>query len=101
MKFLTEPEVADRLRCSVSKVKRLRLSGRLPFINGRPVLIDEADLLSFIASEKQGATVRPMSSGSFQVDVPAQRGPSTTEAPGAIAQRLWQLRQLRTQYRKS
>ncbi len=101
MNFLTEPEVAERLRCSTTKVKRLRLSGRLPFIKGRPVLIDEADLLSFIASAKLGATVRPASSGSFQVDVPARSSPSTSEAPAARAQRLWQLRQLRAQHRKS
>ena len=53
MKLLTETEVVERLRCSQSKVKRLRLSGRLPYIPGRPLLIDEADLEGFIAAEKE------------------------------------------------
>lgn len=50
--FLTEPEVAERLRCSTTKVKRLRLSGKLSYIPGRPVLIDEADLQSYIDEVK-------------------------------------------------
>ena len=45
--LLTEPEVAERLRCSTEKVKRLRLSGKLAYLKGRPVLISEADLLEF------------------------------------------------------
>ncbi|MBY5831907.1 helix-turn-helix domain-containing protein [Rhizobium leguminosarum] len=55
MKLITEQEAASILRCSTEKVKRLRLSGRLPYIPGRPVKIDEADLLAFIeASKKRG-----------------------------------------------
>lgn len=53
MKFLTEPEVADILRCSTSKVKRLRLSGALPYIPGRPVLIAEEDLDEYLDRLKQ------------------------------------------------
>ena len=48
MPFLTEPETAARLRCSTSKIKRLRLSGALPYIPGRPVLIDETDLNAYL-----------------------------------------------------
>lgn len=52
-RFLTEPEAAQTLRCSTSKIKRLRLSGRLPYVAGRPVLIAEADLGAFIDAHKR------------------------------------------------
>jgi hypothetical protein len=51
--FLTEREVADRLRCSLPKVKRLRLTGKLAYLPGRPPLIDEEDLASYIALAKR------------------------------------------------
>lgn len=41
--LLTEVDVAARLRCSVSKIRKLRYTGRLAFIPGRPVFIREAD----------------------------------------------------------
>jgi hypothetical protein len=47
-KLLTEPEVAERLRCSTSKIKRIRQAGLLAYIPGRPLLIDEADLIDCI-----------------------------------------------------
>ncbi|MBI2240258.1 MAG: helix-turn-helix domain-containing protein [Magnetospirillum gryphiswaldense] len=50
--LLTEAEVAKKLRCSRSKVKRLRLSGRLPYVPGRPVLVDEADLTDYLEKLK-------------------------------------------------
>ena len=53
MKLLLDQEVAEILRCSADKVKRLRLSGELPYIPGRPVKIDEADLLKFIEASKR------------------------------------------------
>lgn len=46
--FLTEPEAAEILRCSTEKVKRLRLSGRLTYLRGRPVLIRQSDLDKFV-----------------------------------------------------
>ncbi|WP_244541315.1 helix-turn-helix domain-containing protein [Rhizobium tibeticum] len=49
---MTEPEVAAILRCSREKIKRLRLAGKLAYLPGRPVLIDEADLASYIEAEK-------------------------------------------------
>ena len=55
-RFFTEPEVAEILRCSTSKVKRLRLGGRLSYLPGRPLLISEADLNAFIAAETRAAT---------------------------------------------
>ncbi|NKD45374.1 helix-turn-helix domain-containing protein [Haematospirillum jordaniae] len=50
--LLTETEVAKKLRCSRSKVKRLRLSGRLTYVPGRPVLVDEADLTDYLEKLK-------------------------------------------------
>lgn len=55
MKMLTEPEVAEILRCSTSKVKRLRLSGALAYIPGRPLLIAETDLAEYLERLKQSA----------------------------------------------
>ena len=49
--YLTELEVADVLRCSTSKVKRLRLSGALPFVKGRPVLVSQTDLNAYIEAK--------------------------------------------------
>ena len=54
--MLTEPEVAEILRCSTSKVKRLRLGGKLAYLPGRPVLVSRADLAAYIDSMKVGAT---------------------------------------------
>lgn len=51
--LLTEDEVAARLRCSRSKVRRLRLSGRLTYLPGKPPMVDEADLEAFIEREKR------------------------------------------------
>ena len=48
MRLLLESEVATLLRCSREKVKRLRLSGKLKYAPGRPVLIDEADLKVYL-----------------------------------------------------
>lgn len=59
MKLLTEPEVAEMLRCSTSKIKRLRLSGALAYIPGRPVLIAETDLTEYLERLKQNAKPAP------------------------------------------
>ena len=48
MNLLTQAEVARLLRCSISKVERLRRDGALPYIPGRPVKVELADLLSYI-----------------------------------------------------
>lgn len=56
MKLLLESEAAEILRCSREKVKRLRLSGRLAYLPGRPVLIDEKDLIEFISQQKAKLT---------------------------------------------
>ncbi len=55
MKLITDQEAAEMFRCSTDKIKRLRLSGKLPYIPGRPVKINEADLLAFIEASIQRA----------------------------------------------
>lgn len=55
-KLLLEAEAADILRCSVAKIRRLRRTKRLKFIPGRPVTIDEADLLFYVECRKREAT---------------------------------------------
>lgn len=53
IKLLTEAEVATILRCSRSKVKGLRMSGRLSYLPLRPPMIEEADLHAYIEREKR------------------------------------------------
>ncbi len=69
-KFLTEPEVAEVLRCSTSKIKRLRLSGRLAYLPGRPVLIAEEALQAWIASATRASGEQP--AGAERPRTPAQ-----------------------------
>lgn len=55
-KLLLETEVADILRCSVAKVRRLRRTRKLPFIAGRPVTIDAADLSFYLDCMKKASS---------------------------------------------
>lgn len=59
MILFTEIEVAEMLRCSTSKVKRLRLSGALAYIPGRPVLVAEPDLTEYLERIKRNAKPSP------------------------------------------
>lgn len=52
-KLLRESEVAEMLRCSVGKVKRLRLSGKLPYLGTRPVFIVESDVVAYVDRERK------------------------------------------------
>jgi len=54
-RLLLEAEAAEILRCSTSKVKRLRFAGKLAYIPGRPVLIDIEDLNCYIEGVKNRA----------------------------------------------
>ncbi|CDX34710.1 conserved hypothetical protein [Mesorhizobium plurifarium] len=85
-KLLTQKEVAERLRCSEQKVKRLRKLGALAYIPGRPVLIYESDLeeyLSRIKRQSEPAAAKP-------VVIKPVRPP---ESPAALARRVWLARQ--------
>lgn len=52
MNLLTQTEVAALLRCSTSKVGRLRREGAIPYLPGRPALIDLADVLAYVERMK-------------------------------------------------
>ncbi|WP_393986765.1 helix-turn-helix domain-containing protein [Xanthobacter flavus] len=55
MELLTEEEVAVLLRCSCAKVKRLRLSGAMAYLPGRPPLILRDDLNAYIEGARRKA----------------------------------------------
>ncbi|MCW2317217.1 excisionase family DNA binding protein [Rhodoblastus acidophilus] len=91
--LLTEPEVAERLRCSTSKVKRLRRQRRLAYIPGRPVLIDEDDLLAYLDDVKQAKIERAEREAAER----AVRESPEWKAQQArlLARKIWTLRKLR------
>ncbi|MFB9983046.1 helix-turn-helix domain-containing protein [Mesorhizobium kowhaii] len=83
---MTQDEVAERLRCSPSKVKRLRIAGLLAYLPGRPVLIEEADIEKYLESVKRQA--RPA------VSKKKEKGAKPElEEPGVLAKRIWLARQ--------
>ncbi|WP_352899525.1 helix-turn-helix domain-containing protein [Mesorhizobium sp. M1307] len=86
-RLLTQVEVAKLLRCSVSKVKRLRQSGKLAYLSGRPVLVDEADLDAYKESVKRHALPTPVRKGARVARPTNQK--SEPETPSALARRLW------------
>lgn len=87
--LLTEAEVAERLGCSRTTVKRLRLSGRLTYLPGRPVLVDEADLAAYLDSETQRKAQRAAGGDLDPRQAAANR-----------AREIWLLRQMREKARR-
>jgi excisionase family DNA binding protein len=57
--LLLEREAARILRCSTTTIKRLRLSGQLAYIPGRPVRIEESELAAYIARLRVPTTREP------------------------------------------
>ncbi len=58
-RLLTQPEAADLLNVSATHVKRLRLTGALPYVRlGAPPLgavrIKESDLAAYVAAHTEG-----------------------------------------------
>lgn len=51
MKLHTEREAATLLGRSIFTVQRLRKAGKLPWLPGRPILIDDADLQAYIVAK--------------------------------------------------
>jgi hypothetical protein len=97
--LLLEAEVAERLRCSTSKIKRLRLSGVLPYIPGRPVLITEDDLAAFIETLKCQAQLRL--DRMKKPDLSTPEGQKQAEANAALrARQIWTLRQTASRLRR-
>lgn len=56
MNLLTQLEVAALLRCSVSRVEKLRRDGSLPWVPGRTILIELADVMAYV--ERMRATTK-------------------------------------------
>ncbi len=73
MRYLTQPEVADILRCSTSKITRLRLSGQLSYIPGRPVLISESDLNDYLQERTRRAEARTTKKVVMETDSDARK----------------------------
>lgn len=72
-KLLTETEAAEILRCSTTKIKRLRLKGLLPYYPGRPVLIAESDLLECLEALKQSVKRPPTPEEKQKADIAGAR----------------------------
>jgi excisionase family DNA binding protein len=70
--LLTEPEVAEMLRCSREKIKRLRLGGKLTYIKGRPILIRRQDVDAYLSSVTRpatGTTAQPSGDAGADLDI--------------------------------
>ncbi len=88
--LLTERDVAERLRCSTSKVKRLRLSGQLGYIDGKPVLISTEALAAYLEARSRPATLEPRRKS--LKSKPAQRTPEQEAAAQMVQEaKLWAL----------
>jgi excisionase family DNA binding protein len=81
-RFLLREEVAERLRCSYSTVKRLCRDGELAYLPGRPVKIRESDLAAYIENNIVRAEKPPRQPS------PRPPGVSAVEADA----RMWALR---------
>ena len=57
--YLTDNEVAEILRCSVSKVRALRRKGELAYLKRRPPLITVSDLKVYLEGIKVRAKTPP------------------------------------------
>ena len=73
-KLLTEVEVAKRLRMPKRTISELRRTGQIAYLPGKPVRIDELDLLAYIE--------RAFS----EVTLEQRIGPPTAEEAAAAAQ---------------
>ena len=56
--ILIQQEVVELLKCSVSKVKQLRNSGRLAYLPGRPVKFLKADVQQYLDEERRRKEAR-------------------------------------------
>ena len=97
--MMTEQEVAAYLRCSRSKVKRLRLTGRLAYLPGRPVLIEQDDLLAYIAHEMRSAKAAGPPTAEVMVAAQEAAQLASIAAARQRARETWILRRLRESYR--
>lgn len=90
-RLLTEAEVARFLRCSPSKIKRLRTTGKLAYLPGRPVLIESAAVERYLDSIRREP--HPLTPGPVVPD-------ADNEAAAERARVAYQKYQLRQKNRK-
>ncbi|MDP1731132.1 MAG: hypothetical protein Q8L54_08155 [Devosia sp.] len=55
-RFLTDAEAALLLGRSVYKVAEIRAAGKIPYLPGKPVLMERCDVLAFKAAEEAPKT---------------------------------------------
>lgn len=92
--LLTQKEVSERLRCSTSKIKRLRLDGKLAYLPGRPVLVRESDLNAYIETGLR--QISPTTVEKESARKPAAHAAKNEDAydPVKAARRAWIKRRL-------
>ncbi len=73
MPLLTQDEVAAILRCHPNTVYRLRRSGKLPYIDMRPVKIRSEDLEKWITTNARKAEAKKESAKAYAADEPCRR----------------------------
>lgn len=88
--ILLESEVAKIFRCSTSTVKRLRLSGKLPYVPGRPVRIFKADVYEYLRGLRRSKPIEP------ELGAP-EAARTENEKIAALARRISLTRRLRRQ----
>lgn len=84
--LMTEAEVAAKLRCTVSKVKRLRLSGKLGYLPGRPVLIPGAEFAAYIECNTRLALPERPLPNEAKTNQPQREA---LDAAAALARKKW------------
>lgn len=82
-KLFTDSEVAERLLCSVSKVRQLRYKGLLPYIPGRPPLIAEPDFKAALQAELAKVSSRKARARKRRQALETANPPSQTEIDAA------------------
>jgi excisionase family DNA binding protein len=96
--LLTEPEVAEMLRCSREKIKRLRLGGKLTYIKGRPTLIRRQDVDAYLLSVTRpaaGVTAQPSDDAGTALDIIEQiKRKRAAETKANADARDWALKKL-------
>ena len=92
MRALTEKQAAEAIGWSVGKIKRLQLSGQLPFYPGRPPLVDLADLQALkvtkcqaLPNSKQTTPASTTCAGQSQARQESQDAASNS----AFVRRMW------------
>ena len=77
MNLVTQEEAAAILRRSIGTIYRLRREGLIPFVPGRPVMIDLADIEKLKITTKWPDTKNPLTSLPTRADIMKSAGLKT------------------------